>query len=186
MPSELRLVEQFLEDVEHHFPEEHKLLVEALGSFIDLYRNRLISDRTAARTLRQLSTYLSRKAINLHPEAIARRAETLRSLRNRLTHGKRPSSAELKAGYDSLWAALLKGARKLNPKDLTNLLGYSLRTGPEIASKSHDQVRIVSAFRAVFRAMPPERQEMVFKELLIRLFSEPEFAEVLDPGGPRR
>ena len=92
----------------------------------------------------------------------------------------------MKIGYDILWRALLKGAKKLNPGDLLNLLAYSLRTPTNAVSKTEDQVRIISAFRAIFRTMPPEKQELAFTELLLRLFSEPEFVQVLDPGKSRR
>jgi hypothetical protein len=178
--------EDFLADIEHQFPEEHSALTKAIEGFVDLYRHRLIPDRVAARTLRQLARYIGKKAADLHPDALSKRAETLRDLRNRLAHGKRPSPAELRAGYDSLWTALLKSAKRFNAHDLLNLLAYSLRTSPGAIPKSDDQARIISAFRAVFRAMPSEQQESVFTELLIRLFSEPEFADALSPRRPPR
>lgn len=180
MPAPNYRLVDFMHRIETQYPTEYETLSQALEDFIELFDRRLISERTGSRTLTQLSRYLANKTKSLHPNTIAERAATLRALRNRLVHGRAVSIDELTSGYDALWTALAREAKSFNAADLFNLLTYSLRIPPNSLKISQNQSRMITAFRGLFKAMPAEEKERAFKELLVRLFSEPEFARALD------
>ena len=177
-----RVLEEFVQEISFNSPTEADELVRAIDALTHALQNMSHDERKATKAIAQIARYSSRKSSALNPAERAVRTETLRGLRNRLVHGRRPSSKELKEGYDIFWRALLDGAHALDKEHLQNLLEYSLAISPsKMPSSIHnDQTRTVSAFRSIFREMPEEQKERVFQDLLIRLFSDPSFARVLE------
>lgn len=176
-----RALQEFAAALLETHPKHVESLASAFEHFARMLRAHSLDQAVVDKCVKQLGGYVARKARSLDPKTRALRVRTLRSLRNQFVQGAHVDAKDLRRGYDILWRALLAGADEADSIALRNLLEYSLATQPGVVPESqHDPAKIVSAFRGIFRALPDEKKERLFRELLIRLFSHPSLARTLD------
>ncbi len=157
--------------------------------------DRLIS--TLETLVRQLTSERSHSALKKRIESLAQnvaRAEGsqrfrtvddkiayLRSIRNQLTHGTSIDETDMAAASKVLWSLLKDSASNWDPKDLSRLLAYALRSPEPFfpVDLAGDPEDIVTFYQGKYNKIPVRSRSPVFKELLLRLYTEKSFQSFL-------
>lgn len=178
MAIHLDVTLRLLASTARDLPEEQRQL---LATILDDLRSLVASDRdgqAAEKALRRLSTYIKRQAkptSSLRSEALA-----LALVRNQLMHGKvRLASLDLQPLRTILWRELERHADVWPVDEIEHLLAYCVGKAPPRAKWS-DQTGVVRVYKNLFRTLPEDEKDRAFKELLLRVLSEPAFREQLD------
>jgi hypothetical protein len=97
------------------------------------------------------------------------------------SHGKwNFSKADLKALQAPFWKALESNAEVWSPRELSNLLSYSLRQSIHIDFDEDTTSKTVARlYHEYFRSLEQSERDHVFEELMQRVLSEPEFRHSL-------
>lgn len=161
--------------------DEQRLVERSLRGLTEVaYHAR--EDLLARESLRTIATYLGKKTKGLETSSSEGSALSLRALRNDLVHSRslrKYSPTELKALEPFLWRVLERSSAEWESRELTNFLAYCLQTPVLGLDTDADPKKIVRMYRAIFNAMPEQRREYVFRELVLRLFSERRFVNTL-------
>lgn len=139
----------------------------------------LVSDHDGNR-LRKIFDTVSKAS---KPSSLSRPSnESLRRLRNSLVHQGRAaiSYAQLRRYSSMLWDLLEASASEWDRVRLYNILSYCI--GPisiEIDPRSAEAAAIIEAHKAAYKRLDASGQERCFRELVIRLYSDPESRSIL-------
>lgn len=138
-------------------------------------------------TLSQIRRYAERKLNeDRAPAPSAQTSEqSLRDLRNALVHGgtlNKFSEPERRYLEEQLWSALEKSAPRWNTSELKSFLSYCIPHNGETTAQTSSGV--IRYFHTAFSKLPEEYRERSFKELIVRIFSDPTLREHFD--GSRR
>jgi hypothetical protein len=166
-------------------PFERRKLVQILKSIAMLVEADTAADQEIlAEKLTLISNYVSRKLTELNPVQHAEDVVSLKMLRNRAAHGdirKLGSPAETRKYYSMVWRALSRTASSWHPLELSNFLAYCIGTREiEIDPYAAGPTKVVNLYKAAFNALDEERKQQAFRELLMRLYSEPRLREIFE------
>lgn len=174
----LRVIRSFDEDISESIAE----------SLLRLTRSLISNDwspSTKLRSLKQISVYLQKKADELDFTLVEMNELNLRKIRNELAHGRSPKGKDFSALYPALWNAISKLGRILEPKQLEDLLAYTIGMDNLSVFKNHaTSSRVIAVYKPFFNSLDPNEKRRVFAELLLRLFSDNESLGLL--GSTRR
>lgn len=140
-------------------------------------------------TLGQLRKHIERKLSSeqIQNSSMEINEIFLRNLRNDLVHGRnlnRYDSDDLRDIQSQFWHALSKSSGRWQFDDLKSFLSYCIPHRGESTAKTHSG--IVKYYETVFFSLPESIRPPVFKELIMRLFSEPQFRENFETKGKSR
>jgi len=138
-------------------------------------------DRSTSNDLLRISKYLSRFRSSDDGRSETSSAKELLELARLSAHSKwRFSPEDFRRLQKPFWKALESNADIWRPKELSNLLSYSLRRNiriglePDTTSKT-----VVRIYHEYFRSLHSRERDHVFEELLQRVLSEPAFRRAL-------
>lgn len=155
-------------------------LISALAEFASLLRidDR---DRSVSDDLARIDKYFGRFRSASYGRAANSSSEELLIFARSSGHGKwRFSKFELRRLQEAFWRALESNADVWEPKELSNLLSYSLRKNIRVDFARDTTSRTVARlYHEYFRSLAPSERDAVFEELLQRVLSEPEFRHSL-------
>lgn len=164
---------------------ERRKLIQVLKSIAMLVETDTVGDqeiRTEKLTL--ISSYVARKLTELSPLQHAEDVVSLKMLRNRAAHGdirKLGSPAEIRKYYAMVWRALSRSASSWDPLELSNFLAYCIGTREiDIDHYAAGASKVINLYKAAFNALDEDRKQRAFRELLMRLYSEPRLREIFE------
>jgi len=151
-------------------------LAESLNQFFHtLYSQRKNPDQTE-KTISQISNYLRKKSYELmYENTDQNQIYNLRKLRNEIAHGRPRRDIDWSEYYPVIWRAISKLGNHYGSNDIENLISYTLHAPNKgLASTGQPPAKIASTYKRIFDSMSAQEKQMVFTELLLRLFSDPE------------
>ena len=175
---------QHLADVlEQEQKEDLRLIFEAILKACEIENS---SREKIGISLNQLRKQIERKinSEQIQSSSIKINEIFLRNLRNDFVHGKslnRYGSDDLRDIQSQFWHALSKSSARWQFDDLKSFLSYCIPHSGESTAKT--QSGIVKYYETVFFSLPESVRAPVFKELVMRLFSEPQFRENFEVTG---
>lgn len=168
-----RLIDMVLHNLDG---ESRYQLVQSLNHFFYSLDSQRISYSQTEKTISQVSNYLKKKSDELHFENFEENPiYSLRKLRNEMAHGRPMRDFNLQIYYPKIWKAISKLGDLYGPVDMENLISYTLHVPNRgLAHAGYSPSKISSAYRRMFDSLNSDEKRMVFSELLLRLFSDPE------------
>lgn len=131
--------------------------------------------------LRTIVDYTSRKLRMSRSSMIAE--GSLRALRNTFVHQGRAQllPSQLRKYSSTLWRVLGNSASEWDRLKLFNVLSYcigptSIRFDPQYA----EAAQLIKTYKSAYVKLDEVRQERAFRELIIRLYSDPESRRILE------
>lgn len=163
--------------------EDLKLILEAIFKVCE---REISSHNKSSSALSQLRKHIERKLSSEQIQNSSMKINEifLRNLRNDLVHGKslnRYDSDDLRDIQSQFWHALSKSSGRWQFDDLKSFLSYCIPHSGESTAKT--QSGIVKYYETVFFSLPEGIKSPVFKELVMRLFSEPQLRENFEMTG---
>lgn len=156
--------------------EDRALLLRALRAFISLASNPDTSQ------LKNVLDYMSRKTKILRASQHA--GGSMRQLRNSLVHQGRVEflQPELNRYSSTLWRLLERSADEWDQIRLYNILSYCIGpiSAPAFDPDKADALGIVRTYKKIYNRLDPDSQERCFRELVIRLYSDPVSRRILE------
>ena len=170
-------------------PYEQRKLLQVLKNIALLSEVDAATDQEViAGKLTLISSYIGRKLNELNPLQHAEEVISLKMLRNRAVHGdmnKLGSPVEIRKYYAMVWRALSRSASNWHPLELSNFLAYCIGTREiDIDPYAAGATKVINLYKAAFNALDEDRKQHAFKELLMRLYSEPRLREIFE--SPRK
>jgi len=161
-------------------PQQKEELTLILEAVFKACEREVLSKNKNSSPLSQLRKHIERKlnSEQIQNSSIKINETFLRNLRNDLVHGKslnRYDSDDLRDIQSQFWHALSKSSGRWQFDDLKSFLAYCIPHRGESTAKT--QSGIVKYYETVFFSLPDNIRPPVFKELVMRLFSEPQFRE---------
>lgn len=133
------------------------------------------------KSLKQLSTYLRKKADELDPVLIEMNERNLRKVRNDLAHGRSFKGKDFSSLYPALWKAIAKLGKLLEPKQLEDLLAYTMGLDNLGLFRNHPtSSQVIAVYKPLFNSLEADEKRRIFGDLLLRLFSDDESLALLD------
>ncbi len=99
-----------------------------------------------------------------------------------LAHQRAVALPDLRDAYPLFWQILGKTAKEWNKEELGNLLAYSMRRKPLETSDDTSTTRVINYYKSYFNTLPEEDKPRVFRDLLLRVYSEPPFRRFVHQG----
>lgn len=179
--SAKRHIEELIEVANRLDPDLSAKLSESLARFGWMLSTSRLSPARQVKVLGQLASYLAKKADQLDPEIAAVQIAGLRRIRNELAHGRHSRERDFTQYYQPMWKAISKLAQQIGPFEIEDLLAYSMRIRSiGVAKQGASPAKVVAVYRPLFNAMDHESKRQVFRELLLRLFSDSKSMLLLD------
>ncbi|MDZ7864095.1 hypothetical protein [Acidovorax sp.] len=139
-----------------------------------------------AAVLKQIYNYLQKKANDLEPIQVGTGDLSLRKLRNELAHSKYRRDVDLSSWYPELWKAIGRLGVRLGPTQIENLLAYTLDVpNMQAAGRGVPAAKIVQMYRPLFSKLDSEAQQVLFVNLLLRLFTDSDSLSLLETRSER-
>lgn len=160
--------------------EDAQFLIDALNELSRIIETTLEKSNGAKRPLRQIAKYLKKKADVQSPNYLRRSESSIRHVRNLLAHNRYVDEYEVRDVYPVFWQILSKTGKEWELEELNNLLAYSLRVKPLGLGHGASSARIVNYYKSYFNALPDEGKAKIFRDLLLRTYSQPPFRRFVE------
>jgi hypothetical protein len=166
-------------------PYEQRKLIKILENISILIKADTAGDQDIrSEKLTLISNYVARKTAELNPLQHTKDIVSLKILRNRAAHGDTRtlgSPAETRKYYAMVWRALSRSAGSWQPLELSNFLAYCIGTHEiDIDPYAAGADKVINLYKAAFNALDEDRKQQAFRELLMRLYSEPRLREIFE------
>lgn len=184
--SHFETTRTFLEATARVDEEMADLIADSLVRLSTLLTSEHTSVTRKAAVLKQLYSYLQKKANDLEPMQAETGDLSLRKLRNELAHGKHRRDVDLSSLYPELWRAIGRLGARLGPAQIENLLAYTLDVpNMQAAARGVSAARIVQMYKPLFTQLDSETQRVLFVNLLLRLFTDSDSFSLLEARSRR-
>ena len=194
--AKVRELDRLLLELAESYPyldsEEQKSILNIISSIVQLAKIKNIKNNSVRNDLYENSKLepISDRIKTVHK--ITRESASsasynnpikLRALRNRILHNNSNlgSPNEYKQLNSSLWRVLEKSADRLDIVSLYNILAYCIGEIPiKLNPKDADPREVIEIYRNFFNSLDKDKRQQIVVELLIRLYSDPEFRYILE------
>lgn len=158
--------------------EGKKLLLDLLMSITTVMGEQRISNQERKRILHHMRSYSTKSVNNFSDKSLK---NSYVRIRNSLVHGRSDLSMLMadKNFSSELWKYLSESSDRWKISELSNFLSYCLGV-ERVSTDLDDSKKMVAIYRRKFNSLNDSNKERAFKELVKRIYLDPEMRDMIE------